>query len=106
MSVRMLRFLKLLLNIAVINAQSIRPKVCDLNDVITERQLDLLIITETWIKSTDGDYGMLINQLCPLGFNYLNKPRAGKKSGGGFGLVYRKSLNIHLRQNFVPTKNI
>ena len=82
-----------MLSIAVINAQSIRPKVCCLNDLIIDRGLDILFITETWIKRSHGDYGMLVNQLCPNGFSYIDKTRK-TKGGGGVGIVYNKKLKM------------
>ena len=70
-----------MLHIAVLNAQSVRQKICCLNDTITERGLDLLILTETWIKKSEGAYGTLINQLCPQNYRYIHKTRT--KKGGG-----------------------
>ena len=88
-----LGFLKLMLHIAVLNAQSVRQKVCCLHDTITERGLDLLILTETWIKKSEGDYGTLVNQLCPQNYRYIDKTWT-KKGGGGIGIVYRQNLKL------------
>lgn len=97
MTLRMLRFVKVLLNIAVIDAQSIQPKVCAFIE------LELLFIIEKRTKSTDGDYGMHKNQLCPLDIT-INEPWAGKRSGGGIGIVYRKSVKACPIQPHTRTK--
>ena len=90
---RTLDYLKLMLNIAVINAQLIRPKVCCLHDTIIDRGLDVVFLTETWIKQSHGDYGMLVNQLCPDGYAFIDKSRK-TKGGGGIGVVYNKKLKM------------
>ena len=40
----------------VLNIQSARNKVGDLNDIMVERNLDFMVITEFWLKPTDADY--------------------------------------------------
>ena len=90
---RTLDYLSLMLNIAAINAQSIRPKVCCLHDTIIDRGLDVMFLTETWIKQSHGDYGMLVNQLCPDGYAFIDKSRK-TKGGGGIGVFYNKKLKM------------
>ena len=51
----------LLINICVINAQSLRNKVCDFNDLILDRKLDFLIVSESWLKPSDPDYILRVN---------------------------------------------
>ena len=58
--------LSLLINICVITAKSLRNKVCDFNDLILDRKLDLLIVSESWLKPTDPDYIFRINPIISM----------------------------------------
>ena len=82
-----------LLNFCVLNAQSIRNKVSDLNDLIIERKLDVLVITESWLKMSDPEYALKVKELCPDGYSYISEPRP-KKLGGGISLVFKSSLDL------------
>ena len=84
----------LLINICVVNAQSLRNKVCDYNDLILERKLDFLFVSESWLKHTDPDYVFRVNNLCPPGYKYIDAPRPTKKSGGGIAIVYKDSFTV------------
>ena len=42
--------LKLVLEACVLNTLSIRNKVCDLPDIVSERHLDIMVMTESWLK--------------------------------------------------------
>ena len=86
----------LLINICVINAQSLRNKVCDFNDLIIDRELDFLIVSESWLKPTDPDYIFRVNSLCPPNYKYVDVPRPTKKSGGGLAIVYRDQFSVKL----------
>ena len=44
-------------------------------------------------KQSHGDYGMLVNQLCPDGYAFIDKSRK-TKGGGGIGVVYNKKLKM------------
>ena len=85
--------LSLLLNFCVLNAQSLRNKVSDLNDLITERKLDILVVTESWLKPSDPEYYHKVSELCPDGYSYISEPRP-KKSGGGISIVHKSSLCV------------
>ena len=49
-----------LMNFRVLNAQSIRNKVSEVNDLIIERKLDVLVITESWLKMSDLEYALKV----------------------------------------------
>ena len=84
----------LLINICVINAQSLRNKVCDFNDLILDRKLDFLIVSESWLKPSDPDYIFRVNSLCPPHYKYVDAPRPTKKSGGGIAIVYKDQFSV------------
>ena len=70
------------------NAQSARNKVDTLTGYILEEDLDITVLTETWLK--DGDIAMT-RDLAPDGFSIYNVNRK-LKSGGGVAIIYRDGL--------------
>ena len=84
----------LLINICVVDAQSLRNKVCDFNNLILERKLDFLFVSESWLKHTDPDYVCWVNNLCPPGYKYIDAARPTKKSGGSIANVYKDSFTV------------
>ena len=57
---------------------------------LTEHNLDVCALTETWIK--EGDNTMAI-QLCPDGYSSMFIPRAGRL-GGGIAIVYKSDITL------------
>ena len=57
-----------------------------LNSLITDRKLDVLALTETWVKKFDPGYNFLRNEVMPSGYRFFNQDR-GTKRGGGVGIV-------------------
>ncbi len=54
-----------LVNVTLFNARSVNNKALLLSDIIADRKLDLLFITQTWHKQNDG---LLFNQITPEGY--------------------------------------
>ena len=63
-----------------------------LNDYVTEYNIDILEITETWLHDDDFDV-YFCRDICPVGFTFHQVPRATSE-GGGFGLLVRKSFKV------------
>jgi hypothetical protein len=76
-----------------LNARSVANKTGLICETVIDKDLDVLAITETWLKQGDDH---VINQLCPPGFHFTGIPRPeGKGSrGGGIGVMYRSSLHV------------
>ena len=74
----------------MLNARSVKNKAHALSETILDQRLDLLFITETWLSDTDS---VIINDLVPNGFSFINVPRDGKK-GDDVGLVYKSDIKI------------
>lgn len=53
---RTLPVFSILLSLCVVNAQSLRNKVCDFHDLLLERNLDFLLVSESMLKPSDPDY--------------------------------------------------
>ena len=70
-----------LLQLCVINIQSIRNNLGDINDISFERNLDFMLLTEFWMKPTDADYHFQIGYIDSEHYSYINYPRSGKRGG-------------------------
>ena len=73
-----------------LNARSCNNKVTEINDLIIEKNADLVFITETWFKDKDNT---TISNLLPYGFEIIYKNRQSR-SGGGVAIIYRSTLDI------------
>ena len=76
--------------LCVLNTRSIRNKVTDFVDFVTEKDVDIVAISETWLK--DGD-DVIIRSITPTGYQFVQQPREGK-TGGGVGLLFKSSLSV------------
>ena len=74
------------LNISLLNAQSVKNKTNDLRDYITDNEVDIFCITETWLK---GKETAAISELVPETHVFHHFPRAEGR-GGGVGIVLSK----------------
>ncbi len=77
-------------NVALFNARSVNNRALLLSDIITDRKLDLLFLTELWHKQNDG---LLFNQITPEGYGLFDLPRLTGR-GGGIIVVYNLQFNI------------
>ena len=78
--------------------QSLANKPTIIHDLLTERSLDLTILTETWIKNSEANYHATVNQMLPPGSRFLHRPRAQSKRGGGVGVVVSQRYNKNVSQ--------
>ena len=87
-------------SIGVLNVRSVRKKVDDILDRVHEHDLDMLVLTETWLSNSDKD-NWIANSLTPTGFKFFNLARSKALVGG---LVYstRNLSKYHL--NMMHTK--
>jgi hypothetical protein len=80
------------LSFALINARSIKNKTTALADYISEKCVDVVAITETWL-GRDGRDRIVEGQVCPPGYSILHVPRSHGK-GGGVAVLYKSSLRV------------
>ena len=83
-----------LVNLALWNARSIKPsnKITAVTDHIISHKVDILAISETWLKGDNDDNPTLNELLTTLpDFVFLQQPRMGK-CGGGIGVLAKKNL--------------
>jgi hypothetical protein len=82
------------LKCALINARSVCNKATEINDYITDRNLDVLYITETWLKGNERD-NVVLAELLPPNFDIIQKARRQGR-GGGVALIHRKDISVKL----------
>ena len=86
------------LKYGLINARSVRQKsrhtdkASEIAELIVDNSIDILCITETWIKDNNID-SQLLSELAPPGFKVYSQPRCNKR-GGGLAVVYRETLKL------------
>ena len=80
------------IKVASFNAQSLGPCCRDkrtaVNDFITEHDIDIFLIQETWFTDK-GDKGK-VKELAPVGYTAKSFPR--ENHGGGLAIVYKDTL--------------
>src|SRR5664279_3258169 len=78
----------------LLNARSAVRKAASIHDVIADHKLDVVALTESWMRSDDPDAITL--DVVPPGFNVLHAFRDStaeiRTRGGGVALIYRLTL--------------
>ena len=83
------------IRIAHVNSRSLVPSLDDVINTVTEENIDVLCVSETWLKPSVGN-----NFIIVPGYNLVRKDRA-KGRGGGICIVYRNTLTVEKLR--VPT---
>ncbi|XP_072047067.1 uncharacterized protein [Amphiura filiformis] len=81
-----------LMNIRLWNSRSIRNKTTTCNDYISEHDVDAIFLVETWLATDDP---VVIGELKPNGYTFLNIPR-GTSNHGGIGVLSKAQLAFRL----------
>jgi hypothetical protein len=68
----------------------VNNKADEIVDYITDEQIDIMAITETWITPTNVTSQ---EKVTPSGYNLLHLPRS-KRRGGGVAIIYRSTLHV------------
>ena len=82
------------------NVRSIKPKTAPFSEYVTSKNLDIVAVTETWLKhdetkSTTAD-------ISPPGYSFFHEPRADQRAGGGVGILVSDQLkaDVHPLPSF------
>ena len=78
------------LKCATVNCRLIINKSTDLKVEISNKNIDLCLLTETWIKEDDMTTPL---ELCPPGYKSISIPHHNQM-GGGVAIIYRDTLNL------------
>jgi hypothetical protein len=76
------------------NVQSMNNKAHLIADYINENHIDIMFLTETWLKSNDFD-NLTLHNACPPSFKYISVPRRVKR-GGGLVTIFHERLKLKL----------
>jgi Reverse transcriptase (RNA-dependent DNA polymerase)/Endonuclease-reverse transcriptase len=80
------------LSCGLLNVRSAVQKSALIHDQIEVNDLDLLILTETWIDAKAP--AAIKKDIAPEGYSVLHVHRMGKKRGGGIALIHRSNLKV------------
>ena len=81
------------------NARSLRNKAQRTCDYILEHDIDIFVITETWLKEDDQ---VIIGECTPPGYTFLSSHRK-TGSGGGISVISKCELKLSLKPAFTFT---
>ena len=76
------------LKFSYVNIQSVRNKTFDIRDMLRDNHIDILALTETWLRENETS---VVEECTPLTHCFLHYPREGR-AGGGVGIFLSKSL--------------
>ena len=93
---------KLCLNVSLMNCQSMCNKTMEIADYVKDHNVDIVALTETWLKDTEQDNTQAIGDITPDGYCFKHVTRSRKK-GGGVGLPFKKTLSLEVTR--VATKS-
>jgi exonuclease III len=71
------------------------------NDYITEHNLDVLVLTETWLTKKTED--RLSAEVLPKGYAMLHRMRDAKR-GGGVAVIFRNSIKAEVTKRSPDAK--
>ena len=83
-------------NFCLLNSRSIRNKSSVLKDFVVDKDIDLLALTETWLRPGNIDC-VEIGDLCPTGYDFIHIPRESR--GGCVGLLFKESMDIKCKNS-------
>ena len=84
------------LQCATINCRSTINKSADLKCEISNKNINLCVLTEIWIKEDDMITPL---ELCPPGYKSISIPHQ-KQMGGGVAIIYRDTLNLNQNSTY------
>ena len=90
----------------LINIQSIGNKTNKIRNLIVDQNLDICMMTETWLSGNVSDNSK-INEMTPKSHKFFHIPRINKR-GGGVGILVKKIYKVTIMNQieYCSFKNI
>ncbi len=85
-----------MIKLGLLNFWYLSTKALFINDMINDHKLDVLCLTETWLKP---DEYIILNESTPQYYCYKNEPHP-KGKGGGVATIYSYMLSISQNTGF------
>ena len=87
------------LTFGMLNTRSMVNKAPLLHSIITDNDLSILAITETWVKSDDPP--VIMNGPAPSGYRILHVhcDNPDQSRGSGLAVIHRDTINVQLRKH-------
>ena len=84
---------KNILKCLVLNCQSICNKCTQVMECATDRDADIMFLSETWLRSRKNNVTAEVDEYGYTLYHTIRKNRA-KETGGGVGVMLKKTLNV------------
>ena len=85
-----------MIKLGLLNIRSLTSKAVNVNVMITDYNLDVLCLTETWLKPNDY---ITLNESTPQDYGYKHEPLL-KGKGGGVAVIYSNIFRIAKKSIF------
>ena len=79
------------IRMATVNVRSIRQKSASFSDLVTTKSLDVVAITEMWLKANETSAALA--DMTPQGYSLIHEPRRGKQ-GGGVAIMTNNKFDV------------
>ncbi|XP_048034785.1 uncharacterized protein LOC125260447 isoform X2 [Megalobrama amblycephala] len=76
---------------SILSIKNMKEKRLSINNLITEHNLDVFLMTETWLKNETAD--VALSEASPINFTFHHECRNTGKRGGGVAIQYSEELN-------------
>ena len=82
------------LNMALVNIQSLKPKLDMLIHHMQVSNMDIVFVTETWTEDgNDSEHQYIKANFNTAGYNMLIQSRENQR-GGGIAIIYKSHLQV------------